>query len=392
MRNRSILIMCNTDPLTDPGPNRMIRLLRQNNKLTVVSRRANSIKGTNSISLAARRSATVAEKLIWLARSIFRQYENIIWTEAIKAVKRKLEKETFHVIIVHDIGLLPLALSIRRNAKVLFDAREYYPKQFENSLFWHLFCQPLNKYLCRNFLRHTDYMITVSEGIAKAYSREYGVNPDVVMSLPDPVDLSPSVTNFDKIRIIHHGNANPARRIELMIEMMDYVDKRFCLDLMLVPVGSRTYYGKLKEMASKRNNVAVIPPTSFENIIRRINQYDIGLCFFPPSTFNLRHVLPNKFFEFIQARLAVAIGPSVEMKKIVQRHDCGVVSKSFDVRSLAEEINGLDVDKIDYYKLQSHKAASVLNSTLNAKRIAEIINHMDCNQKPMEYRKDDCDS
>ena len=112
--------------------------------------------------------------------------------------------------------------------------------------------------------------------MAKAYSREYGVNPDVVMSLPDPVDLSPSVTDFGKIRIIHHGNANPARQIELMIEMMDYVDEGFCLDLMLVPVGSRTYYSKLKEMASKRNNVAVISPTSFENIIRRINQYDIG--------------------------------------------------------------------------------------------------------------------
>ena len=104
----------------------------------------------------------------------------------------------------------------------------------------------------------------------------------------------------------------------------------------------------------------------------------------------LRPLLKILFEELISTTLG--IGPSVEMKKIVQRHDCGVVSKNFDRRSLAEEINGLDVDKIDYYKLQSHKAASVLNSTLSAERIAEIINHMDCNQKPMEYRKDDCDS
>jgi hypothetical protein len=58
-------------------------------------------------------------------------------------------------------------------------------------------------------------------------------------------------------------------------------------------------------------------------------------------TFNLKYILPNKFFEFIQARLAVAIGPSVEMKRLVKEWDCGIVAANFEAKSMAAEINRL---------------------------------------------------
>jgi hypothetical protein len=86
--------------------------------------------------------------------------------------------------------------------------------------------------------------------------------------------------------------------------------------------------------------------------------------------------LPNKFFEFIQARLAIAIGPSIEMKKIVDQYDCGIVSSDFEPRTLALELNKLTTDKLMYYKSQSHKAAEVLNAETTGKRVHELVSEL----------------
>ena len=255
----------------------------------------------------------------------------------------------------------------------MLDAREYYPKNFDDSLRWRILTKPINEYLCDNYLHRCDQIITVSDGLAKKYTEEYRIRcPEVVMSLPYSYSLEPVKNESDKIRIIYHGNANPSRKTEVMVEMMDFVDKRFTLDLMLMKSNPK-YWNKIKDMVKGRNNVRVIPPVAVQEIIPFINSYDIGIFLCPPTNFNLKYALPNKLFEFIQARLAIAIGPSIEMQKIVTEYDCGIVSKSFEPRSLAEEINQLTPEKLTYYKEQSHKAAQELHADVNKEKVQHIV-------------------
>ena len=56
----------------------------------------------------------------------------------------------------------------------------------------------------------------------------------------------------NSIRIIHHGMASPDRYIHKMIEVMDYVDDRFTLDLMLVSTYYQDYFKTLQQMTSNR--------------------------------------------------------------------------------------------------------------------------------------------
>ena len=44
-----------------------------------------------------------------------------------------------------------------------------------------------------------------------------------------------------------------------------------------------------------------------------MNACDVGVFCMPPINVNARYALPNKFFDFVQARLAVAVGPAEEM-------------------------------------------------------------------------------
>jgi len=104
-----------------------------------------------------------------------------------------------------------------------------------------------------------------------------------------------------------------------------------------------------------------------------LNQYDIGVYILEPSSFNNFHALPNKFFEFVQARLAIGIAPSPEMARIVKEYDLGVVAEDFSPESLATRLMNLDHEKINYYKLQSHKVSRLMSAEQNHKILLDLV-------------------
>ncbi|WP_300764029.1 hypothetical protein [Helicobacter sp. UBA3407] len=179
--------------------------------------------------------------------------------------------------------------------------------------------------------------------------------------------------NPNHIRIIHHGYASLDRKIEGMIETMDYVDSRFHLDLMLVPNYQREYFNKLQAMVEKRKNVRILPPVSFEEIIPFSTQYDIGIFLCPPTTFNLEKCLPNKFFEFIQARLAIAIGPSPEMARLVQEYNLGIIAKDFSAKEMAKSLNALTKEQILQYKENANQTAKILNAEKEGEKLLGVL-------------------
>ena len=179
--------------------------------------------------------------------------------------------------------------------------------------------------------------------------------------------------NRDKIKIIHHGYASPDRVIEGMIETMDYVDSRFHLDLMLVANYNQEYLQQLEQMAKTRKNVRIIPPVPFEEIIPFTSRYDIGIFLCPPTTFNLANCLPNKFFEFIQARLMVAISPNPEMARLVRQYNLGIIAKDFSPQEMAKSLNALTKEQILQYKENANKTAKILNAEKEGEKLLNII-------------------
>ena len=121
--------------------------------------------------------------------------------------------------------------------------------------------------------------------------------------------------------------ASKERGIEKMIEMMEYLDSRFTLDLMLVKTADEEYFKNLESQVSQTKNTRIIPTVPFEEIIPFTSQYDIGFYILQPTNFNGYNALPNKFFEFIQARLAIAIGPSPEMSKYVKTYNLVTIQR-----------------------------------------------------------------
>ena len=275
----------------------------------------------------------------------------------------QLRHKTFSVIVCHDLNLLPIACKLRDlshnkgHCKIVMDAREFYPRQREDSLWWRFFFAGLNDYLCRRYLPQADLVFTVSPGLQRGYAEQYGVQCILLPSYPTHAKLEPHATPTTAVRCVHHGVASPGRRLEMMIEAIRLLDGRFHLDFILVPSRSAYYLRRLRQLADDIPHIRFLDPIPMSAIVSTIAAYDMGIYILPPSNFNHRHALPNKFFEYIQARLAVAIGPSPDMAALVREHGIGVVSPDFTPQSFANSLKQLQPEDIDAFKAKTHAVA-----------------------------------
>lgn len=285
--------------------------------------------------------------------------------------------DDFDIIIANDVEALPLAFKLNSDSKIIFDAHEYAPRHFEDKKWWRILFAPWYHKLCKTYIPKVHGMTTVSNGLADEYEINYDKRPLITTNATRYFDLKPSIVS-NPIRLVHHGIINKSRKIENMISMMQILGSAYQLDLILMASeyaspATQEYFGKLKIETEKLDNVNILPPMANEDIVPTINRYDIGLFLLEPINFNYTHALPNKLFDFIQARLGIAIGPSLEMAKVVQQFDLGVVSKSFSPQDLAYEILKLDKEDIRKYKMNAHRHAKILSEEENKNIFLKLL-------------------
>ncbi len=369
---KRLLILSFSTIARDPRVMRQIQLLAPQYQVAVAGFGSQPDATVDFIELQLPK-AKLQHKLLWAGQLLARQFEWHYWGKPyVREGLQLLAGKQFDAILANDISALPLALKLAKGKPVLIDAHEYTPKEFEDSWRWRLFFGRYSHYLCQRYLPQTAAMTTVCQGIADEYTREYGVRPSVIHNAPPYQDLSPSPTEEGRIRLIHHGAAIRSRHIETIIKMMQHLDGRFTLDFMLVPTDP-IYLKELREKAKDDERIQFIDPVSMPSICAKINGFDIGVYILPPINFNHEHALPNKFFEFIQARLAVAIGPSPEMAALVKKHACGLVASSFEPIALAQMLNTLKPEDIRLYKNAAHAAAAHLNFDADSRTLSQEI-------------------
>ncbi len=370
---KTILIISFSDLAIDPRVNRQIRFLSENYKVIAAGWADPAVENVQFIPI--RRTTNMFRNILYSLQLLFRPYESWYWNQNhVKDCLKKLSDIDADLILANDIDTLPLAMRLSKGRKVIFDAHEYAPREMEDLLFWRIFFQKYKIYLCNMYMSRVNGMTTVCQGIADLYKKESGVEPIVVTNAPDFEEIQPNLLdeNSPRIRLVYHGAAAPSRKIHNIIKIMDYLDGCYELNLLLVDSWPG-YMNRLKRLAKGNQNIHFLPPVPMRTLPTYLNQFDVGVSIIEPTNFNFFHALPNKFFEYIQARLAIAIGPSPEMARIVKEYDLGVIGEDFSPKSLAQCLISLDKEKINYYKLQSHKIARRLSAEQNKELLLNLV-------------------
>ncbi len=290
---------------------------------------------------------------------------------------RLAEGKRWDAVVSNDARALPVAHRLAAGAPVWADLHEWAPEERTHVLAWRLLVAPLMDHLCRTYLPLSAATTTVAASIADLYAEHYGVRPQVMRNAAPWADLSPTGVDAPTIRLVHSGGAIPGRNLEAMLDVVAALGRGYSLDLYLMPGGDGgRYLRALRDRAAGLPGVTFHDPVPPADLPATLNRYDVGVFWIPPFNTNAARTLPNKLFDFVQARLAVAVGPSPEMARVVTEHRLGVVAEDFTVDACAASVARLSRADVAGFKASTDAASRELSFAAEASVAEGILDRL----------------
>lgn len=284
------------------------------------------------------------------------------------------------LVIAHDYPACPAAwaLSHAFGAKFLVDSHEYMLEARPEDPDWNRHDRPLIKAAQDKYFARSDQVITVSEGIARRLNTDQFLDPPVSAIRNMPIyqrhSLRPTTHEWT---ILYHGIIDPVRNLEPAIEAAALWKAPARLVLRgPCPVAYKRRLLSLIEQRGLKDRVTIADPISPELMISEANTADIGYFVYAGGSTQREYALPNKFFEYIMAGLALCVSDLPEMAALVKSYNLGLVVSGVDPVAIADTIDHFTPELIDRFKQASLSAARDLCWDQEQTRFIEIIEEL----------------
>lgn len=229
-----------------------------------------------------------------------------------------------------DLYVLPAmaANARRRNAGLVYDARELYPfvqgtvgKPWA-TFFW--------SQLEARYVPRADVVMTVSDSIADRLQDAYGIRPPVVVhNVPDraQVEVSPYLRenlpiSESTLLVLHLGQLRNGRGCEILVRAM-----REVRGAALVFLGTGPERDPLKNLTVSEGveaSVFFLDPVPYDQVLDVAAGADVGVSLLEDTCLNHRLALPNKLFEYLMAGLPTIVSDFPEVGRVVEEFDVGL--------------------------------------------------------------------
>ena len=269
--------------------------------------------------------------------------------------------------------MLPVWLvSKLKHTKRACDAHEYFSQQKEIITrpgvykTWH--------WIEKTFVPKFTNGYTVSNSIAAAFKKLYGVNYEVIRNIPLLNSTLPILSVKSKI-ILYQGAVNEARGLEFLISAMKNIDA------MLHIYGDGNFMEPVKELISANNLTAkvllkgkVLP----EQLDAVTQGAYMGLNLVENTGLNQYYSLANKFFDYIHNGLPQVTMNFPEYRAINDEFEVAVLIDDLKEETIATAINGLLNDESTYNRLQQNclKAREELNWQHEEKKLTRFYEYL----------------
>ena len=306
-------------------------------------------------------------------------YHRAYWSMvAVKDAWEALRGLEVDCAIADDIEALPIVVRLKPTCGIVADFHEHYPSMHEYHDAWKKRISPYYSWLIRRYAKYADVITTVSSGLQQGYEAQFGFKPQLVVNAAPYADLQPGQV-VEPIRLVHSGACQRKRSLEVMLDAVQQSSANVTLDMYVTP-NDPDYLEKLKAKYATEPRIRFNEPVPYEQLVSVLNGYDVGVFTLPPLTFSYRWALPNKFFDYVQARLGILIGPSPEMAHLVQQMGNGEVCGGFSADDLQVAFENLSVDKVDDWKRASQRVALKLSAEQQSEAWVESVDRLirDC--------------
>ncbi|MCI5825562.1 MAG: hypothetical protein MR006_02720 [Arcanobacterium sp.] len=291
---------------------------------------------------------------------LLKQYRLAYWRiPAIRQAWERLRGQHFDLAIANDLDAVPIVARLRPQLGFHADLHEFYPALHADDPAWKKYRQPWIEWLCAHYLPQAASTTTVSRGLQRAYREQFGLSTGFVPNATPYAELAPGSVG-KTIRIVHSGACLRNRKLDITLEAVQAASAPVTLDLYLTPNDPPFLEYLKRTYASER--VTFHDPVPYKDLVATLNKYDVGVHLIAPVNFNNKWALPNKFFDYVQARLGLLIGPSPEMKELAEKYHIGVVAAGFESADLAAAIETLTPERVAELKAASAAAAHELSA------------------------------
>ena len=267
----------------------------------------------------------------------------------------------YDLVVANDARALPLAFAAD-GAVVYADMHEWAAEERATIFVWRVLVGPYMEHLCRKYLPKATAVTSVSSGLSNLYAQTYGLTTETVRNSADfRGDLAPPPVDPARIRLVHSGTADTERNIMELIEATERLGDRFSLDLYLLEVPGG-HLAEIKTRAAGSRCVTVhdpVPPATLPTVL---NQYDLGVFLYPLRTLSHLYHLPNKFFDFVQARLGLVFSPAPEIDAHIAQYELGIITPDTTADGLVSALQDLTVKDVERFKQAADRSARALSS------------------------------
>ncbi len=189
-------------------------------------------------------------------------------------------------------------------------------------------------------------VLAVNQSIASLYNKEYGNTIRVIRNVPFRKNAGSTLTKSgigipENTRVIlYQGAVNVDRGLEEAILAMKFVKT----EAILLIIGKGDVFDSLTLLA-KEAGVANKVIFTGEVPLAELHGYtvlgDIGLSIEKDVSINYHYCLPNKFMDYIQAKIPVLVAELPEMKAIVEQYKIGTYITSHEPEILAMDFDNM---------------------------------------------------
>ncbi|WP_099331807.1 hypothetical protein [Actinomyces minihominis] len=298
------------------------------------------------------------------------------------AVIQRVKAGFYDLIVLNDQEFLPWLTDDRALGSALdvtqfhVDMHEKRNPRFRRDTVGARLAAPYYRWRYRQLANPRIHSRTVvNQPIGALYAEELGI-PDLtpIRNIPPFEDLTPVDRGDGKIKLLFHGMGGKLRGIQEIVEAMGTLPDRFEATFMLMPSPDQHLW--LKEMieaSPARGRIEIVPPAPMTEIAKSINRYDMEIIYLPPSNMNLTYASPNKFYEALQGRLALAVRDDFIMAPLVREWGNGVVVPGHSGTQLADALRDLTVEEVQRMKLASNTVAQEVNAEAEGKTFLRAV-------------------
>ncbi|WP_085626361.1 MULTISPECIES: glycosyltransferase family 4 protein [unclassified Pseudomonas] len=281
------------------------------------------------------------------------------------------------VVHSHDVNTLPTAWLASRisRARLVYDAHEISTSREGYDSF-----RRLVGMVEKRLMPSADGTITTTDARAKYFARAYQVTrPIVLQNRPRLTRCAPTNRIREELGlaeqwpiVIYQGGLQQGRGLEKLIRVAAKVP-----DAYFVLIGGGRLAHSLSQLIEElelQDRVHIIPTVPLAELPSYTASADIGVQPIENTCLNHYTTDSNKLFEYLIAGLPVVATDFPEIRRIVRRHDVGVLVSSDDPTGLAHALNVLvsDANLREAYAQNARSTAVTLNWEEQESRLVDL--------------------